>query len=463
MLTDVYGFPLPVPTQVSKNFDGELEEPDDSAYGDTYFPVVLDPGESRALQLVQVNQNWGTHALKQVSSLRFFNIYWHLSTGSSETTCFTQNWMRIGESQILHIPDFRPLSGPLWSGQPQHDCLQWPGFLQYNDGTGRLIYERTVFESVSPNLTRFSLLYHTSDNAATAKLSVMEIPQRDEMRTFIHLRYDWQKAVTISGDARTQFRWLNVFEKRTPGTLFRTDGSGTTQTKTITASETPPVLGELLSPDSPFAATQATPFTGPRQGDSAQPDYHSMVLVRSFRARLGGQDRTQTALSARFTAKNGSYWFTVPDPTLTLQPGDFVDAEIMLMPHSGPTVPGTKAGAGAHRAIWGTHRPCRCHARHQNRGLSRHNTRPERGRAVHDFRRLRPDAADCRGVPRLGCPATLARDGLAEPAATRRRWHPGRTRRQRGLSFCSSLPHPRGSGDRPDRHPCRLHVGNCGD
>ncbi|MBP8953408.1 MAG: hypothetical protein KBI47_13515, partial [Armatimonadetes bacterium] len=39
VVTDRFGFPLPTPAFVCKNFGGEREEPDDSAFGDSYVPL----------------------------------------------------------------------------------------------------------------------------------------------------------------------------------------------------------------------------------------------------------------------------------------------------------------------------------------------------------------------------------------------------------------------------------------
>ncbi|HVK04073.1 MAG TPA: hypothetical protein VM490_11390 [Armatimonadaceae bacterium] len=335
VLTDPHGFPLPETAFVCKNFAGEREEPDDTAYGDAYFPLTLKAGEkeTRDFRVVHLTQNWGRLPLKQVSSIRFFNIYWHLSTGASETTCYTHDWMEIGRSQVLHIPDFRPLSGPFWPGQPQHDCFQWPGFLQYNDREGRLVYERTEFEAVSPSLARFTMRYHTSDDAAKAALTVTEMPQRDEMRTFVTLRYDWVKPVAIRGDARAQFRWLNVFEKDTPAALHWLDADGKPRSAAVKTDDAPTVLGEVLTGESPFVESRAAKPGG----------YHCAVLVRSFRARLGGKTYDRPALSARFGAQDGSWWLTVSAASLQLQPGDFVEADVVLMPHGEAVPPGFKA------------------------------------------------------------------------------------------------------------------------
>ncbi len=331
VLTDLNGFPLPVAAFVAKNFDGELEEPDDGAFGDAYFPVHLAPHERRDFDVVTLMQQYGSHMLKQVSSIRFFNIYWHLSTGVSESTCFTHDWMEIGRSNALHIPDFRPYSGPFWPGQPQHGCEQWPGFLQYN-GSTRLMFERTTFHAVSPNFAMYTNHYHTSDDAAVGTLTTWEIPHRDEMRSFVRMRFDWKKPVRIEGDARINFRWLNIFEFHTPPMLLWTGADGKTERIASTTDDKPMLVGKPISSQTPFVASHQT---GGRIA--------CVALVRRFAAQLGGKTYTQSALSAQFSDKDGNWWLTIPDRTLTLRPGDWLEAEVMLMPHGEPTLPEMKA------------------------------------------------------------------------------------------------------------------------
>ena len=331
VLADLNGFPLPTSAWVAKNFGGEREEPDDSAYGDIYFPLQLSANQRQKFQVLGLTQNWGDHPMKQVSSVRFFHIYWHLSTGASETTCFSHDWMPVGK-MVFQIPDFRPLSGPFWTGQPQHDCQQWPGFLQWNNGAGKLVYERTDFASISPNIARFSMFYHMNDNAGTARVDVTEVPQTDEMRTFLKVRYDWTEAQTIAGDARRNFRWLNIYEKRLPELLLWTGADGKTQTRAVETGVE--MLGEKLSVDSPFAASQAR-----------DDNYSSLIQIRKLSGRLGGKPFSQSAFSANYGekgAKEDAYWLTTPDEKLQLQPGDYLEAELYLMPHGEPTAPALK-------------------------------------------------------------------------------------------------------------------------
>ncbi|MBN2452605.1 MAG: hypothetical protein JXR77_19635 [Lentisphaeria bacterium] len=337
VLTDEHGFLLPTPVQSCKNFAGEREEPDDAAYGDAYFPITLQPNQERSFQVVHLFQRWGDHALKQVTSIRFFHIYWHLSTGVSETTCFTIPAMLLN-GEYVRIPDYRPYSGPFWAGQPQHDCLSWPGLLQYRSGGERvrLLYDSTAFESIAPNLARFTMHFRSSDDAATVRVTAMEIPHSDETRTFLSLRCDWHRTATVDGDARNTFRWLNVNDKKRPRMLLSSDPEGRTRSRLADAPEGLRLQAELLRGPFPFLGTHGM------AGSQGAREYHSFVLVRAFRARLGGQDQDAPAASAEYSNRNGNYWFGAPQETLTLRPADFIEADLMLMPHAEAVEPDLK-------------------------------------------------------------------------------------------------------------------------
>ncbi|MBI5832914.1 MAG: hypothetical protein HZB16_11490, partial [Armatimonadetes bacterium] len=331
-LTDAHGFILPTSPFVAKNFAGEREEPDDSAFGDVYFPVTLAAGEAKSCRVQPLTANWGIWPLKQVSSIRFFLIYWHCSTGPSETTCWSMDTMDT-KGAVFEIPDFRPMSGPFWAGQPQHDCQHWPGWLQYNATRGKLVYERTTFDSIAPSLARFTMDFHTSDNTARAKVTAYEVPQRDEMRTMVRLRYDWVAPCVIEGDARRNFRWLNMshFRGRNAQLLW-TGPDGTTQRRDVPAKDDMVLLGQLMAAAAPFMSSE-----GP---DSK---YGVLTLVQRFSARLGGKTYDRPALSAAFDAKDASTWLTVPAETLRIEAGDWLEADVMLMPHGEASPPGFKA------------------------------------------------------------------------------------------------------------------------
>lgn len=344
VVTDRHGFPRGIHAFVTKNFAGENEETDDRAYGDIIFPLRLGPDAPREHLVMGLYQNWGRLMLKQVSSIRFFNIYWHLSSGLSETTCFTHAWMDIRDT-LVSIPDFRPFSGPFMMGQPQHDCFSWPGFLNYEtkNGTVRPMYRRTEFHSVSPCLAHFTMHFRTSDGAANMKVEAWEIPQTDEERLFLRVRYDWDKPAEVGGDARKHFRWLQMFEKYPVREFVWTDAEDKERIVPAEPGGTFP-LGEALAGQWPYA--------GAHGGRS---NFGTLMLVKKLDARLGGKPVNRTHLTADFKKEGGLYAFTTGERSLSLQPGDFLEAEILLMPHGEVTTPFHKPNR--EREHWGQHPP----------------------------------------------------------------------------------------------------------
>jgi hypothetical protein len=343
-VTDPHGFPRAIPAFVAKNFAGENEEPDDRAFGDIIFPLALGPEEPREHLVMGLYQTWGRLMLKQVSSIRFFNIYWHLSTGLSETTCFTHAWMNIRDT-LVSIPDFRPYSGPFLMGQPQHDCFSWPGFLNYEteEGTVRPMYRRTEFHSIAPCLAHFTMHFGTADDTADMTVESWEIPQTDEARTFLRIRYRWDKPATVAGDARKHFRWLQMFEKYPARDFVWLDGDGKERT-------VPAKPGSKFPIGAPLAAEW--PYAGAHEGRN---NFGTLMLVTRLEGQLGGQKVTRTHVTADFGKENGTYAFTTGSKSLRLQPGDFLEADIVLMPHGEVTTPFHKPNR--EREHWGKRPP----------------------------------------------------------------------------------------------------------
>lgn len=363
VLADPHGFPRPVPAFVAKNFSGENEESDDTAFGDILFPLALGPDQAREHRLVGLFQTWGANLVKQVSSIRFSNIYWHLSNGLSETTCFTHAWMHL-RGALVSAPDYRPYSGPFLQGQPQHDCFSWPGFLHYEteNGPARPMYRRTDFHSVAPSLARFTMHFRTSDDAADMRVEVLEMPQSDEARTFLRLRYQWDRATRVQGDARHTFRWLQTFEKYPARELLWLPDEGAGRTLALSApgsaSPSPQLLAEPLALRAPYAGVH-------EQRDH----FGSIMLVTRLAGRLGGREVERVHLTADFDERQGAYAFVHDQPELSLETGDWLEADVLLMPHGEVTQPLHKAER--ERTHWAIRAP--------------RITRVETGRKIADF------------------------------------------------------------------------------
>ena len=70
---------LPMPIEVSKNFHGDGEEPyfypEDSGYGETLLPLLLNANTKRTFTILNLFQNWGIAPLKQLSAIKSGDIY----------------------------------------------------------------------------------------------------------------------------------------------------------------------------------------------------------------------------------------------------------------------------------------------------------------------------------------------------------------------------------------------------
>ncbi len=228
VLLDEDGHPLPVVVQISKNFAGEKEEPfynpPDTSFSETYFPLHLEANETRTLSSLHLYQNWGRHMVKQFSSLGAWMGYWHSSTGVTETTCYVPFKFdgnlrppgrfreRAGGPQAIAIADFRAMSqSSFWGGQPQHDNIAGHSFLTYKVGDEwqYLVYRGTTYRSTGPNWMDIGLEYLSSDGKIRAAVDTFELPQADELRNFIHVRYEVLEPLTVS-NAPENFRLLTV-------------------------------------------------------------------------------------------------------------------------------------------------------------------------------------------------------------------------------------------------------------
>ncbi len=214
VLLDEDGHPLPMVVQISKNFAGEREEafynPTDIPFSETYFPLVLAPGETRELTAQHLYQNWGRQMVKQFSSLGAWMDYFHSSTGVTETTCYVP--FKFGGLSGIDIADFRAMSQDnFWGGQPQHDNIAGHTFLSYHDGEAwrYMEYRGTTYYSTGNNWFDIGLEYLSSDGKIRATVRAWETPQVDELRSFVRVEYEILEPLTIP-EAHKNFRLATV-------------------------------------------------------------------------------------------------------------------------------------------------------------------------------------------------------------------------------------------------------------
>ncbi|MBR4032081.1 MAG: hypothetical protein IKJ07_05025 [Clostridia bacterium] len=201
---------LPVLVEVSKNFVGEHEEPlldaGDAQYGETIFPMVVTKDKALEFTVLNFYQNWGNFPLKQLSSIQYFWPYYHLSVGTTETSCISP-W--YGARDLWTLPDFRSISMPYWfelegeahSNQPQHTHGGYQYFLQYTDSNGNYSATENINNTIGssgPVYSEVGMDYISDDGRIKVTYTHLELPQTDELRAYYVINYEILEDITIS-------------------------------------------------------------------------------------------------------------------------------------------------------------------------------------------------------------------------------------------------------------------------
>ena len=332
VLTDTTGFPLPVPIECAKNFGGEKEEPDDSSFNESYFSLILKPAEKKSFNVLHLHQNWGNHGLRQLSSIRFFQIYYHLSQGVTETTCFSLptkfGTTPAGEPRAYTLADYRPLSGQTWHGSPQHHHVALEGWLQYLDAGGNWrypVYQGSEIFSAGPNLAWFTLNYLSSDGKVDQHLEIFEMPQADETRTHVRMRYTFKEDVTISGNTAQNLRLLNkgsYIRKLNWSQLAWTAPDGQVQTSTMENNGKWAVTGAELRPYNAF-------FTAYGHADG-----NPGLVLRQVSGQVNGAPFKRIGFSAIGQTDGKAELMLVPlIAGQTIQAGSVIEVDCILIPY----------------------------------------------------------------------------------------------------------------------------------
>jgi hypothetical protein len=323
VLLDEDGHPLPIVVQISKNFAGEKEEPfynpQDTPFSELYYPLMLAPGESREITSLQLYQNWGSHMVKQFSSLGAWMDYFHSSTGVTETTCYVP--FKFGGLPGVAIADFRAMSQPyFWSGQPQHDNVAGHSFLSYDAGEGwrYLVYQGTNYHSTGPNWMHIGFDYLSADGALKAHVESVELPQVDELRQCVRVRYEALKPVTLS-EAGGNLRLLTCASWVQRMRYNHMAATGMAPQRLTFDEDGYAVLGHPLPHENSFAAVYGEP-----KGSNA-------FVLRRWETSVS--DLGPAVSLWRETSGDTRLLLTVDKDEVTLQPGDFVEFDAVIMPY----------------------------------------------------------------------------------------------------------------------------------
>jgi len=347
VLADTDGFPLPVQVQVCKNFAGEFEEgkkEGDTPYGMAFFPVKVEPEKPFQGKLFHLFGHWGTHPLKQISSIRFFHHYFHASLGPTETFCYVPFEFPRDDDRDYVLADVRGLSNFGWPGQPQHDHVSVVGALRYKTKQGWInnLLKDTRIYLTSPNLASFALDYLSEDGKVATTLEVFEVPEEDEARSFIRMKLKVLGDVKLEGPSSHHLRFLNagsyIVRTKWPKIAY-TASSEKTERRDVSANDEWVLEAEPLGASFPFAA--AFPH---KNGNMC-------FFIHKFGGVLGGKETDHLGLSC-FGGKDFTEMFlTAPGEIEALKKGDHFDAHLFVMPYGHANV--NEAPAERQRSLFG--------------------------------------------------------------------------------------------------------------
>lgn len=325
---------LPIPVEVCKNFGGEFEEdiyyPDDTAFGEIYIPLTLDAGEKKTFTVVNLFQNWGKYPLKQLSSIKFFVSYYHLSTGVSETNCISPYFVNGKDGWTL--PDFRALSAVLWSDQPQHYSGGQIYFLKYTDSSGRSYKsetQRAKIHSAGPIYADIDMDYLSDDGKIKAEYKHIELPQTDETRTNYQIKLTVLEDVSFSNFKRdfsfVSFDGRHVFYR----TLSYLDSNNNIVKKSLTYNTS--------TTDYLTLGTQAPFFTYYQREGSSDQVVNMALIVKDSNITIGGQKYNGNFVLKNTYLNNMNYGaLTLDLGAVTLKKGDVISLNVVLLPWGDP-------------------------------------------------------------------------------------------------------------------------------
>lgn len=328
VLLDENNVVLPIKTEVSKNFSGDGDETvfdeGDHSYSDTFFPLVVESGKETNITVVNLYQNWGKYPLKQLSSIQFFTTYYHLSTGVTETNCIAPYF--VYGKDYWTIPDFRPMSAPLWASQPQHTSGGCPRVLQYTSadkGFSGLEFTTKYIDSSGPVYADVLMNYISEDNRIAASYRHVEMPQSDESRAYYDIEFKVLEDVTIENFRRD----FNIFGMDGRFVFYNKLGY-------LDASNSPAVAETNRSADKQYYVLgNECPYVAIYDADAG--DYVNMaVIVADSDVIVGGRKFTGSFVCSDFSSWNlNRINLSLDLGKVTLKAGDVMKFRLIIFPY----------------------------------------------------------------------------------------------------------------------------------
>lgn len=337
---------LPIPVEVAKNFKGDGENTifmkDDSQYGETYIPLIVKANSGDKFTILNLYQNWGRFALKQISSIQYFSPYYHLSYGTTETNCLVP----FG-SGGLSLPDFRTMSAPIWSAtNPQHNSCGSHSFVKYYNENGEYISNQisgSVIDSYGPTYADMTIEFITDDGKIKVYYSHMEQPHHDENRSFFTLKLEILDDLTIK-NFKNDFTLYSVKPNDPTGTYQRVgylDANGVSQV--VASNKTSEPVEYLLGNNAPyfsfFDMDDYTASFNKNYPVDDGPGYANVAMIIGSSEFIIGGEETDAGFVVRDASKTLSLSLNLGETAL--KAGDSLTINGILLPWGSQAMEGT--------------------------------------------------------------------------------------------------------------------------
>ena len=312
---------LPVPIEVGKNFCGDKDENIfdklDTGYSEAILPIIADPNVEREYTVLHLYENWGDFQLKQISFIEYTTAYYHLSTGTVESNCLVPWGWTNNRAIPNYMPDHRGMSGTEWPGTRTHQAAGTHSFFRYEDSYYEELKEQDI-DSYGPTYVDYTSTYLTDDGKIKTTRRHLEYSDLDENRTFYMFEYEALANVTLSKNSLQFYRVGSNESGNSYKQFGYLDSNNTSKTKTFAS----------ISSGQTYTLGTNKPYFSVFELDSV--NYANVsFLIDSCTVTKNGSTST---LNLAIRCEDGSVALTIADSSLTLNEGDKITLNAILLP-----------------------------------------------------------------------------------------------------------------------------------
>ncbi|MCC6694300.1 MAG: hypothetical protein IT365_01595 [Candidatus Hydrogenedentes bacterium] len=341
MLRDAEGLPIGLPVQISKNW--HCKPP----WFNGLAVVDLEPRSSQEFEFTLAYATWG--GVPAVSHAQLCLVGWgtnqqwdQMAIGSfGESICYDPD-VNLNRSMI---DDMRPLM--VW-GMGKQPNVKWSWthnvgggdfLVRYQQGKQQYLKrQKTLYESYGPVLSDVTYAGETPDGSIQSVIRTQSWRSDDYVRGLYTLHYDVKRHI----ESIDRIAFFQLGADRYNGNLFDSLSRGTKNG--LTEAWAPAMGGRQysrrglpLDGDQPWLA-----MTGARKNPPPHIDAEDQgawanrgLIVRGWKARLGGRDVTQPHYSVFGTEDGGIpsalIELSPPAEVTRLEAGDFLEAQVEML------------------------------------------------------------------------------------------------------------------------------------